>query len=222
MISTIFSTTISQLGAQARMFSIDRISRDGNQHLERLKLDPSRLESLREERIGLLAGGFLGLESMLSRVLRMHERSDIGRLVILYSSKVSGGHIYDLLTQEGAVPYAKRPPSIWELGCLTFSSVENALKLPDAREATSVSMVILLDSNCMVHHARTMQTWNGRTHDRPSMVADALTRQSMDGVEPLLMVMTSKPPISIDTNQMARMYCREAWYFGDGPSISFP
>jgi hypothetical protein len=222
MTTTVFTPTVSPSIAQTRMFSIDRISRDGNQHIERLRLDESRLESLRSERIGLLAGGFLGLESMLSRVLQMHARSDVGKVLVLYASKVGGGHIYDLLTKEGATPYAKRPPRVWELGCLTFSSVESAVKLPDAREASPVSMVVLLDSSCMVHHARTMQSWNGRTHDRPSILADALTHQSVEGVEPLLMVMTRKPPISIDTNQMARMYCREAWYFCDGPSMSFP
>lgn len=212
----------SSIASHNRMFSIDRISRNGNQFIERLTLDlPQRLE-LREQRIGLFVGGFLGLETMLGRVLQIGQRWSGKPLIACYSSKLSGGFIYDQLASDGLVPASKKIPSTWTLGKVTFTSIEALPNFRRDESENSVEAVFVLDSNCMVHHARTMHRWNGTVHDRPGLISNFLSDEEEMGLEPLLVVMTRQRAMAIETKRMARMYNRETWYFCDGATMSFP
>jgi len=72
------------------MFSVDRISRQGDRFLGRLRMDPETLHSLRQEKMGLLFEKFSGLETILGRVIPLANKHDLGRIVIAYSSKGAG------------------------------------------------------------------------------------------------------------------------------------
>jgi hypothetical protein len=207
---------------QDRMFSVDQISRNGNQFINRLSLDDEQRRELRVQRIGLFIEGFLGLETMLGRVLQIGQRWKGDRLVACYSSKLSGGIIYDQMTNEGLVPFTKKVPSSWTVGKMTFTSIEALPRFRKERPEGVVEAVFVLDSNCMVHHARTMHRWNGTIHDRPGLVSNFLADEADSQAEPLLIAMTRQKAMAIDTMRMARMYNREAWYYCDGPSISVP
>lgn len=215
-------STATSFAFQDRMFSVDQISRNGNQFINRLSLDDEQRRELRVQRIGLFIEGFLGLETMLGRVLQIGQRWKGDRLVACYSSKLSGGIIYDQMTNEGLVPFAKKVPSSWTVGKMTFTSIEALPRFRKEQPEGVVEAVFVLDSNCMVHHARTMHRWNGTIHDRPGFISDFLVDQTKVEMEPLLVLLTRKKAISTDTIQMARMYNREAWYYCDGPSISVP
>lgn len=207
---------------RARMFSVDQISRNGDRFIKRLILDQAQRLELREQRIGLFLEGFLGLETMLGRVLQIGQRWSGNRLIACYSSKLSGGFIYDQMANEGLVPFVKKVPSSWSLGKLIFTSIEALSNFRKEQSDEPVDAVFVLDSSCMVHHARTMSRWNGTVHDRPGLVSNFLVDAEESGLEPLLVVMTRQKALSIDTMKMARMYNREAWYFCDGPSMSIP
>lgn len=210
---------VVQTGSQT-MFSVDRISRQGDRFLGRLRMDADTLHSLRQENTGLLFEKFSRLETMLGRIIPMANKHNLGRIAIVYSSKGAGSYIFDMLCEEGLCQSTKKPPITWQVGCLVFTSVEGLNKLDREYDGNRVSIIILLDAVCMVHRARTMQIGNGRTHDRPQIIVNALCDLATDGLQPLFVVMTCKPAISIPTEKLARIYCRETWWFCDGPSIS--
>ncbi|MDZ4847871.1 MAG: hypothetical protein SGI77_01130 [Pirellulaceae bacterium] len=203
------------------IFSVDRISRQGDRFLGRLRMDAETLQSLRQDNIGLLFEKFLRLETMLGRIMPLANRHDLGKIAIVYSSKVAGAYIYEMLCHEGFCVPTKKPPVSWEMGSLVFASVERLSKLDRRHDGTAISIVMLLDSSCMVQRARTKQYGNGRTHDRPQLLVNALCDLATDGLHPMFAVMTCKPAISIATEQLARIYCRETWWFCDGPSMTF-
>ena len=204
------------------MFSVDRITRQGDRFLGRLRMDAETLQSLRQDNVGLLFEKFLSLETMLGRIKPLADKFEFGRIAIVYSSATAGARIHELLCEDGLCGHQKRPPVTWELGSLVFTSVENLANLARQPNGTSISTVVLFDSSCMVSQARTLQLGNGRTHDRPQIIVNALCDLATDGLQPLFMLMTCKPAISLPSEQLARVYRRETWWFCDGPSISVP
>lgn len=202
------------------MFSVDRISRQGDKFLERLRMDAETRQSLQQDNVGLLFEKFLSLETMLGRITPLADKVKFGRTAIVYSSATAGAHIYQLLCGDGLCRHQKKPPATWEIGSLVFTSVESLANLARQPNGPSVSTVILLDSTCMVSIARTLKLCNERTHDRPQIIVNALCDLATDGLQPLFMLMTCKPAISLPSEQLARVYRRETWWFCDGPSIS--
>jgi hypothetical protein len=204
------------------MFSVSQITRDGDKFIRRLNIDAPEQTRLRRERIGLFLEGFLGLETILGRLMKLAHREDLQRLVVTYSTQIARDYVYELLLRERLVPSVKRLPLTWDLGCMTFTSVEALNKFRTRCPDGEVSTVFLLDSYCMVHHARTMQLGTGKVHDRPSLVGNFLIDQATEECEPLLVVMTRQRAIGVNTLKMARMYNRETWYYCDGMSMKFP
>ena len=202
------------------MFSVDRITRQGDRFLERLRMDAETLQSLRQDNVGLLFEKFLSLETMLGRIIPLAGKDELGRTAIVYSSATAGAHIHQLLCDDGLCRHQKRPPVTWEVGSLVFTSVESLAKLAWLPNEPSITTVVLLDSTCMVANARALQLGNGRTRDRPQIIVNALCDLATDGLQPLFMFMTCKPAISLPSEQLARVYCRQTWWFCDGPSIS--
>ena len=215
----LLAEAVGQTGSQT-MFSVDRISRQGDRFLGRLRMDPETLHSLRLESTGLLFEKFSRLETMLGRIIPIAKMKNLGRIAIVFSSKDAGAYIYEMLCEQGLCESTKKPPVTWQVGSLEFTSVEELNKLDPEIDGERVSMIVLLDPVCMVHHARTMRLGNGRTHDRPQLIVNALCDLATDGLQPLFVVMTCKPAISIATEKLARIYCRETWWFCDGPSIA--
>lgn len=205
------------------MFSVDRISRQGDKFLGRLRMDADTLLSLRQDSVGLLFEKFLRLETMLGRIIPLADKHDLGRIAIVYSSKDAGAYVYDMLCDAGKCERCDKPPIIWQNGSLVFTSVEGLPKIAqmktDFNEVAPISMVVLLDPTCMVHHARTMRLRNGRTHDRPQIIVNALCDLATDGLQPLFLAMTCMPAVSINSEKLARVYSRETWWFCDGPSL---
>lgn len=204
------------------MFSVDRISRQGDKFLGRLRIDAETLQSLRQDNVGLLFEKFLRLETMLGRITPLSDQYNLGRIAIVYSSKAAGSYIHEILSDSGMCVRSKKPPITWHVGNLTFTSVEALPKLAKENNGASVSMVVLLDPSCMVHQARTMRLGNGRTHDRPQIIVNALCDLATDGLQPLFVTMTCMAAISLNSEKLARVYCRETWWFCDGPSIHIP
>lgn len=51
------------------MLSVDQITRNGNQFIQRLHLDAETMNTMRSERLGLLLERFSGLESMIAKIM---------------------------------------------------------------------------------------------------------------------------------------------------------
>jgi len=113
-----------------------------------------------------------------------------------------------MLYDQGQCKPTKKPLVTWQVACLELTSVEGLNKLEPEIDGERVSMIVLLDPVCMVHHVRTMRLGNGRTHDRQQIVVNALCDLATDGLQPLLVVMICKPAITIATEKLARIYCR--------------
>lgn len=113
----------------------------------------------------------------------------------------------------------RKTPITWRIGALLFTSVEQLSHLAKRSECSDVKVVIVLDSKGMIHKARNFVRSDGRTHDRPSYVVQFISNIAENGLDPLLILMTRQRAISLPTEQMARTYNREAWYFGDGVSL---
>ena len=157
---------------------------------------------------------------MLGRIIPMANKKDQRRIAVVYSSKGAGDYFYDMLCGRGLCQRTRKPPITWQVGCLVFTSVEGLNMLERENARTQFSMIVLLDPDCMVHQARNLRLGNGRTHDRPQIIVNALCDSATDGLQPLFVVMTCKPSISIATEKLARIYCRETWWFCDGPSLA--
>ena len=90
------------------MFSVDRITRQGDRFLERLRMDAETLRSLRQDNVGLLFEKFLSLETMLGRITPLADKVKFGRTAIVYSSATAGAHIYQLLCGDGLCRHQKK------------------------------------------------------------------------------------------------------------------
>jgi hypothetical protein len=99
----------------------------------------------------------------------------------------------------------------WQVGSLIFSSVEGLARLD--QQSNSIDSVILLDPTYMVHRARTMKTYYGRTHDRPQIVVNFLADRITDGIQPVFLLMTTKRAAAVPTDTIARAFCLEAFWF---------
>lgn len=196
----------------------DRISRIGNNWLGRLKIDQTTIEQLSDSQIGLFAEGFVGLDTMYSRLLPIALTQKETQTVVLYSCKEAGQSIYKQLASEGHCEPCRKPPEQWQVGSLHFSSVEGLVRLD--RHPNSIDSVILLDPTCMVYRARTMKTYHGRTHDRPQIVVNFLCDHATNGIRPVFLIMTTRRAAAVPTDLIARVFCLEAFWFLDGPSIS--
>ena len=73
------------------MFSVDRISRQGDKFLGRLRLDAETLKSLRQNNVGLLFEKFLSLETMLGRIIPLADKHELGRTAIDLGCRVYRG-----------------------------------------------------------------------------------------------------------------------------------
>lgn len=208
----------SEMTVQQTLLRADRISRIGNKWLGRLKLDQTTIEHLSQSQIGLFAEGFVGLDTMYGRLLQMALKPKETQTVVLYSSKEAGEAIYKQLVSDGHCESCRKPSDQWQIGNLLFSSIEGLQRLD--HEAYSIDGVILLDPTCMVHRARTLKTYNGRTHDRPQIVVNFLADHTIDGVRPIFLIMTTKRAAAVPTDLVARAFCLEALWFLDGPSLT--
>jgi hypothetical protein len=195
----------------------DRISRLGNKWLGRLKLDHTIIGQLSDSQIGLFAEGFLGLDTMVGRLLPMACKPRETQTVVLYSSKEAGEAVYRQLVGSGHCESFGKSPEHWQVGGLLFSSVEGLKRLKF--QTNPINSLILLDPTCMVHRARTMRTSNGRTHDRPQIIADFLADQVTNWIRPVFILMTTKRAAAVPTDTIARAFCFETFWFLDGPSI---
>jgi hypothetical protein len=208
----------SEMTVQQTMLRADRISRIGNKWLGRLKLDQTTIEHLSQSQLGLLAEGFIGLDTMYGRLLPMAYQQKETQTVVLYSSKEAGEAIYKQLASDGHCEACRKPQEQWKVGNLLFSSIEGLKRLD--HEANTIDGVILLDPTCMVHRARTLKTYHGGTHDRPQIIVNFLADNVIDGVRPIFLIMTTKRAAAVPTDLVARAFCLEALWFLDGPSMT--
>lgn len=207
------ATATSQLIVRA-----DRIARIGDKWLGRLSLDESTLRQLSQSQIGLLAEGFISLDTMLGRILPLASRPVGFQSIVLYASKEAGHSIYQHFVDAGRCAPSKALPVQWRVGALTFSSIEALKQLESAREP--IDLVVMLDPTCMVYRARTMKTASGRTHDRPQIIVDYISDHVFEGMHPAFLLMTTKRAAALPTDLIARTYCRDAFWFLDGPSLT--
>jgi hypothetical protein len=208
----------SEIAAQQTLLSADRISRIGNNWLGRLQLDQSMIANLSQSQIGLFAEGFIGLETMYGRLLQMAFKPKKTQTIVLYSSKEAGEAIYAQLVTDGRCGACRKPREQWRVGNLLFSSIEGLQRLN--HEDRVIDGVILLDPTCMVHRARTLRTYHGRTHDRPQIIVNFLADRTIEGIRPIFLILTTKRAAAVPTDLIARAFCLEAFWFLSGPSLT--
>lgn len=214
--SAVSPSTFTTQSATA-LLSADRICRIGDGYLGRLRLDSAMAAELAMENIGIFAERFLGLDTMLGRMLPLVNRARPSKSVLVYATRESGAEIYRRLSEDGMVLERRKIPEAWECGNLLFSSVES-LKRLDLQECP-VDLVALLDPTCMIYKARSMQLYNGRLHDRPELVAEFVRGCNSSGNAPPLMLMTTRRGAAVPTDAIARAFLLEAFWFIDGPSV---
>lgn len=197
----------------------ERISRIGDRSLGRLQFDFDQARSIGQQRIGLFAEGFLEPETMVGRLLPLASVESRSKVLVLYASKESGEAIYRMLEDKGYCKPSHRPPERWEIGTLCFSSIESLTRWDC--EAEPISVLILADPTCMVYNARNYPKWNGKVHDRPQLVGEFLDQHAAYGWLPPFMLMTTKRAASVPTDQIARAFMLETWWYLDGPTFRF-
>lgn len=205
--------------ATQTLIRADRIARLGDKWLGRIGVDQTVVEQLSESQAGLLAEGFLSLETMLGRLMKAATIVKETKTVVLYASKEAGDEVYNQLVESGHCMPVRKPPTQWEVGGLIFTSVEELAKLDS--QSMMVDCVILLDPTCMVYKARSLSTYSGRGHDRPQFIVNFLTDHVREGVRPPFLIMTKKKAGALPTDAIARAFCLETFWFLDGPTVVF-
>jgi hypothetical protein len=95
--------------------------------------------------------------------------------------------------------------------------------LPLARGlASGVAGVIILDPACIMYKARGgIDSWgNVHCNDRPQHVVNFRAALNMDGWQPPLLLLTTKPAKAVNTQVVVRAFCLNAFRFVAGDTFS--
>jgi hypothetical protein len=104
---------------------------------------------------------------------------------------------------------------------ITLATPES-LKRISGGDRSCVAGLILIDTLCNVHLARSMPR-RGRFvihNDRPQLIADFRNSLSTEGWAPPLIILTQQPAKSEWTSDIARTYCLEGFWFIDGQTFA--
>ncbi len=220
MTTSNFSIASTAVMNSSKFASAERINRQGDRSLGYLHIDTNQFQELGKQRIGLLAAGFVRFESMVERLIPWMNRESEQLTIFLYPSRNYSLPIYDVLYCQDLVPYAKKVPESWRIGSCLFTSIESLRKL---RVRTDELLgVVLLDPSCMVYKARQFGSGFGSTNDRPQRIVDFLESHTTEDHAPGFLLATTQNLMALPTESIARVYCREAWWFLDGNTLTCP
>jgi hypothetical protein len=94
--------------------------------------------------------------------------------------------------------------------------------LPIARGLVhGLAGLIIFDPECIIYKARGGRDWWGTVHrnDRPQHVVNFRAALDVDGWQPPLILLTTKPAKAVNTTIVARVFCLNAFRFISGDSF---
>lgn len=194
-----------------------RIVRLTGSDLGRFQLDYATLYELGTANIGVLIGGSDSGTTYVKRLCEVRDLDLHGTIVMVTSSKQLADWCYAELSGSGG---ARQRPDVFEAGAVTLTTPERLRKLsPEVCEARPVLAVTLLDPHCIVYKARGTGGYGWVGNDRPQHLARFRHDHRKAEWQPPLLLMTTNPAKSLNTNQMLAPYGLEAWWFVDAFSL---
>lgn len=181
------------------------------------QLDPQTFFELGTTSIGVLIGGAES-NDLFMECLREVSAMDLdGTVVVVTSSKKLADGFYTKLMRPGT---SKRRPDVFEMGSVILSTPEKLHKIsPNDRKTRPVLGIILLDPYCVVHQARGDEGYGWVTNDRPRHLVKFRYEHRRGEWQPPMLLMTTKPVKSLNTNQMLAPYSLEAWWYVDAATL---
>jgi hypothetical protein len=187
-------------------------------------LDAATADELGREHVGWFVGGHRGLECAAVQLGRLDMNPGGGVWVVVPLGRDMSCALFDKWPHPEHV--TERPGSkyiTWRSRKVWVATPEDLKRLlPLARSlATGIAGVIVLDPPCLMYRARGGPDGRGRMmyNDRPQHVVNFRASLDSDGWQPPLLLLTTKPAKSVNTDPVARAFCLNGFRFIAGDSF---
>jgi len=201
-----------------------RIVRDGAGSLGRVTLNAATAEQLGCDDIGWFVGEHPGIEAAIGQLCRLDAVSTGGIWIVVPYSRDLSLELFHRWPRFAHV--ADRPDcenSTWHSSKVWVAVPEDLWRLSgEARSSEpGVAGIIVLDPNCIIYMARAGTDSWGRLHrnDRPQHIVNFRAELEADGWRPLLVLVTERPALAINTEKLQRTFCLNALHFIAGDSF---
>jgi len=198
-----------------------RITRLEEKHLGRFELDAETANTLGTSNIGIFIGGCEPLGGTIEVIRGLQLAAPESRWVLVAATKKMAAVMIQRWFREGQVARVAvttlKLPQVY--GNVVLATPESLRKI-DNHDRSNIAGIIVIDMLCHIHQARGMQ--NGAFHvrnDRPQLVANFRNDVAVGSWLPPIALLTQKPAKSVMTDNIARAYCLDAWWFVDGRSL---
>jgi hypothetical protein len=188
-------------------------------------LDAATADLLGQEHIGWFVGNHsASVKQAAAQFGRLDANSEGGVWVVVPHSRELARELFDEWPHTDHV--TERPKStnsMWR-SRKVWTAIPEDLKqlLPLARTVVGgVAGVIVLDPQCIMYKARGGTDGWGKWHrnNRPQHVVNFRAALNADGWQPPLLLLTTKPAKSVNTEVVARALCLNAFKFMAGESF---
>jgi hypothetical protein len=198
-----------------------RITRLEETHLSRFGLDAETAWSLGTTNVGVFVGGCQPLGGTIDVIRELQKTGPGSRWVLVAATKKMAAVIIQRWLREGQIARVAvttlKLPQVYDN--IVLATPESLRKIEDCNRR-DVAGIIVLDMLFHIHQARGMQ--NGAffvRNDRPQLVADFRNAVAVGSWLPPLILLTQKAAKSVMTDNAARAYCLDAWWFVDGRAL---
>lgn len=187
-------------------------------------LDAATADEMGREQIGWFVGNHPGPKLAAEQFACLDTHSEGGVWVVVPHSRDSASELFERWPRSDHL--TGRPTSnnsMWRSRKVWVAIPEDLKQLlPLARGITpGLAGVILLDPACTMYKARGgIDLWgNLHRNDRPQHVVNFRAALDVDGWQPPLFLLTSKPAKAVNTQVVARAFCLNAFRFVAGDSF---
>ncbi len=214
--------------AQDHLYPFPAIRGTRITRLEQTDLGPFRLDAdtagrLGRDNTGVFVQDCLSLSWIMEKIAILSDTPFSAKWAVVLSSKKMAGFVYNTsVEQREGKRRRKHAPPLWQQGNTVFTTPEGLrlwcreVKVPDR-----VAAVLVIDTMCHIHKARSAYIQGYGVHDRPQRVADFRAEMAADGPLVPMFVFTTKLAKSVNTRSMLSPYCLDSWWFVDGRRLRF-
>ncbi len=201
------------------------ITRLEESYLDRAILDAATAVEMGREQLGWFVGRHSGPETAVRQFGRLEGNPEEGGVwVVVPHSKDLANEMFDKWPHSDRV--TERPTSrntAWRSRKVWIAIPEDLKQLlPLARAfKPGLAGVIVLDPPCIMYKARGGTDSWGKVHrnDRPQHVVNFRAELDVDGWQPPLLLLTTKPAKAVNTEIVARAFCLNGFRFIAGDSF---
>jgi hypothetical protein len=201
------------------------ITRLEETYLDRAILNATTVDEMGRDQLGWFVGGHPGVETAIRQFARLDINPEGGIWIVVPHSKELACRLFSEWPHIKHVteqPKSKKE-SAWRSRKVWVAIPEDLKQLrPLVRVfASGIAGVIILDPECIIYKARSgTDSWgNMHRNDRPQHIINFRADLDVDGWQPPLLLLTTKPAKAINTETVAKAFCLNGFQFVAGDSF---